>query len=176
VTSFEATWTVLNIQKPAIPNTCCSNCNPALLQQQRFQPVLLDNARLYTFGGDFLFPVMQTPARPSSRASNTSNISATSHTSFQPVRGSFVVSKDSKESLRDALGRWCQRRHEQQGSSLLISRKIGLPPKQTDKLVSSAATFMCMHDVTADAILKIVKLDLLSPAEVCKVEKVIHDW
>jgi len=92
------------------------------------------------------------------------------------VQGSFVVSKDSKELLRDALGRWCQRRHEQQGSSLLISRKIGLPPKQTDKLVSSAAMFMCMLDVTADAILKIIKLDLLSPAEVCKVEKVIHDW
>jgi hypothetical protein len=36
--------------------------------------------------------------------------------------------------------------------------------------------FMRMRDVTADAILKIVKLDLLSPAEVCKVAKVIHDW
>jgi hypothetical protein len=57
-----------------------------------------------------------------------------------------------------------------------VSQKIGLPPKQTDKLVSNAAMFMHMRDVTAGAILKVVKLDLLSPVEVSKVAKVIHDW
>jgi hypothetical protein len=57
-----------------------------------------------------------------------------------------------------------------------VSRKIGLPPKQTDKLVSNAAAFMRMRDVTADAVLKVVKLDLLSPMEVGEVAKVIHDW
>jgi hypothetical protein len=51
-----------------------------------------------------------------------------------------------------------------------------LPPKQTEKIVSNAATFLRTHEVTTAALLKVVKLDLLMPAEVEEITQVITYW
>lgn len=95
------------------------------------------------FSGDFLFPAMDSSARPSSRVSQISNSSAVSNASqFQPIRGRFVILNKSKDALRDALVAWRERRWERRGSCVFIPPEVGLPPKQTNKLVSNAAGFM----------------------------------
>lgn len=120
---------------------------------------------------------MQAPSRPGSRASNVSQISDLSNTSkFQPVRGTFVVNKESKDSLRQALEQWAKQRWERRGSSPLLSWKVGLPPKQTDKILANAASFLRLREVTPEAVLKVVKLDLLLAVEVEEVAKVIGEW
>ena len=176
VTPFEASWTVLNVRPAAPRGTCCNNCNPDLLAQPQFQPISLDDRRLFTYSGDFLFPAMQPPDRPVSRASNISNASAVSANSFLPVRGNFIVDKESKESLQAALDEWSKRRHEKRGGGKFVSCHIALPPKCVEKIISSAAGFLRMREVTTDTLLKTIKLDLLLPAEVEEVAHIISDW
>ena len=119
---------------------------------------------------------MQPPDRPVSRASNISNASAVSANSFLPVRGNFIVNNKSKESLRAALDGWSKRRHEKCGGGKFVSHHIALPPKCIEKIISSAARFLCMREVTTDTLLKTIKLDLLLPAEVEEVAHIKSNW
>ena len=177
MTPFEASWTVLNVRAPASRDSCCNHCNPGLLQQLWFQSISLSDRRLFAYSGDFLFPAMQAPSRPGSRASNVSQVSNVLNAStFQPVRGNFTVNKESKDSLRQALEQWAKQRWQHRGSSPLLSWKVGLPPKQTDKIVANASSFLRLREVTPDAILKVVKLDLLSPVEVGELANVVGEW
>lgn len=119
---------------------------------------------------------MQEP-RPASQQSNISQISNTSNIgTFRPAQGSFTVNEESKDSLRSALEQWAKQRWVRRGSCPMLSWKVGLPPKQTEKLVSNAGTFLRRREVTAASVLGVVKLDLLSPAEVEEVAKVIGVW
>jgi hypothetical protein len=178
VTTFEASWTVLNVRPAAQRDSCCNNCNPALLTQLRFQPTLLDDHRLYTYAGDFLFPAMQPSHGPDSRASNTSRSdrSVVSLSAFLPLHGNFVITKESQQSLRTALDEWSKQRHERRGGGKFLSRHVAMPPKRVEKIVSSAAGFLRVREVTTDTLLKTVKLDLLSRTEVQEVAQVISEW
>jgi hypothetical protein len=142
VTPFKSSWTVLNVQPAAPHESCCNNCNPNLLTQPRFQPVSLDDCRLHTYAGDFLFPAMQPSDCPDSRMSNISNASNISTSAFLPLRGDFVIAKESKESLRSALDEWSKQRHKRHGGGKFLSRHIAMPPKCVEKIILSAAGFL----------------------------------
>jgi hypothetical protein len=86
------------------------------------------------------------------------------------------VTKESKELLRIALDGWSKRRHERRGGGRFLSRHVAMPPMRVEKIVSSAAGFLHTREVTADILLKTVKLDLLSRPEVEEVAQVISEW
>jgi hypothetical protein len=57
-----------------------------------------------------------------------------------------------------------------------LSRHIAMPPKRVEKIVSGAAGFLRVREVTTDSLLKMVKLDLLSCTEVEEVAQVISSY
>jgi hypothetical protein len=57
-----------------------------------------------------------------------------------------------------------------------LSHHIAMPPKRVEKIISSAAGFLRIREITADTLLKTVKLDLLSHTEVEEIAQVISKW
>lgn len=171
--SYECSWTILDLGRVPPPSRCCSNCNPHLLDS--IQPAGPLDTRLYAFASDFIHPLALPPSRPTSAMSNVTQTSRAS-SNFVPVKEKQNVSRQEKDRLRGLLTDWLNARHVRRGSSVFISRDFGLPPKQMEKLVSSSGKFLSVATVTEKQVLGIVHLDLAIGTDLADICSVISDW
>ncbi|KAJ7860559.1 hypothetical protein B0H14DRAFT_3134812 [Mycena olivaceomarginata] len=74
------------------------------------------------------------------------------------------VAKEDKAALRELLVTWREDRHFRMGNSPYIPCEVILPPKQLEKLVASAGTFLKHALVEPKHIQKVVAWDM---ADVC---------
>ncbi|KAK6995636.1 hypothetical protein R3P38DRAFT_2567174 [Favolaschia claudopus] len=95
---------------------------------------------------------------------------------FEPVKGKQTVSNEDKASLRSELIAWRKDRHFRNGNSPYIPCEVLLPPKQLEKIVSSAATFLGKSIVEPRHVLKVVPWDMAPAADVSEVCDVISRW
>jgi hypothetical protein len=97
VSSFEMTWTVLDLKRTPPRNRCCYVCNPAIAIL--YGPSDNHDSRLRTFAADFIQPLaLATPSQPSSSASTRTDNSQL--TTFTAVTRGVKVSSEQKDSLR----------------------------------------------------------------------------
>ena len=98
--SFEMTWTILDLGRTPSHDRCCYICNPTIAQS--YAPSDIHDPRLRTFAADFLQPLgLAAPSRPLSSASTRTNDSQLS--TFIAVNDGLKVSSEQKESLRQSF-------------------------------------------------------------------------
>ncbi|KAJ7791457.1 hypothetical protein B0H14DRAFT_2935254 [Mycena olivaceomarginata] len=95
---------------------------------------------------------------------------------FEPVKGKQTVSKEDKATLRALLVTWREERHFRMGNSPYIPAECVLPPKQLEKLVAAASTFLKHSLVEAKHIKKAIAWELASATDIAEVCQVISGW
>ncbi|KAJ7876875.1 hypothetical protein B0H14DRAFT_2713373 [Mycena olivaceomarginata] len=95
---------------------------------------------------------------------------------FEPVKGKQTVSKEDKAALRALLVTWREERHFRMGNSPYIPAECVLPPKQLEKLVAAASTFLKHSLVEAKHIKKAIAWELASATDIAEVCQVISGW
>jgi hypothetical protein len=95
---------------------------------------------------------------------------------FEPVKGKHPVSKEDKTVLRELLIAWRKDRHLHMGNSPYIPCEVILPPKQLEKLVASAGTFLTHTSVEPKHIRKAVAWDLAVDSDISEVCDIIARW
>ncbi|KAK7035040.1 hypothetical protein R3P38DRAFT_3184557 [Favolaschia claudopus] len=175
--SHELSWTVLDLNRAPPPTRCCIHCNPTFLNWCR--PSSSSDPRILKYSAEFIHPLPIPPSRPSSPASvisDTGTVASQQSNDFEPVRGKSSVSKEDKSSLRDLLIQWRKDRHIRMGNSPYVPCEVILPPKQLEKLVSSAGTFLKHSLVESHHIRKAVDWDMAAETDVNEVCDVISRW
>lgn len=173
--THELCWTVLGPVNNVPHSLCCSACHPILLEP--FSPSGPNDARLYAFADNFIHPLAYPPSRPSSALSHVSTSSVGSAApAFQPLKGPQPISQSDKAVLRTALNTWLDIRHARLGSSVLISRDFGLPPKQMEKLLLNCGKFLKISNIGKKEILKVVTLDVSSDLDIEDIALTVSEW
>jgi hypothetical protein len=168
----ELSWTVLSLNRGPPPTRCCNHCNPDLYAW--IKPSNSRDPRILKYAGDFIYSLPAPPSRPSSALSFISDAGtvASQDSSFEPVKGKTSVSKEDKASLRELLIKWREERHFRMGNSPYIPCEVILPPRQLEKLVAAAGTFLTHAFVESKHIQKAIQWEMAAPtdlAEVCDV-------
>ena len=99
---------------------------------------------------------------------------ASQNPDFAPVKGKQNVSKEDKTALRELLVNWRKDRHFRMGNSPYIPCEVLLPPKQLEKLVTSAGTFLKHPLVEPKHIQKAVPWDMAPDSDVAEVCGLLH--
>ncbi|KAJ7901006.1 hypothetical protein B0H14DRAFT_2670424 [Mycena olivaceomarginata] len=95
---------------------------------------------------------------------------------FEPVKGKQTVSKEDKAALRALLVTWREERHFRKGNSPYIPAECVLPPKQLEKLVAAASTFLKHSLLEAKHVKKAIAWELASATDIAEVCQVISGW
>ncbi|KAJ7707105.1 hypothetical protein B0H14DRAFT_721550, partial [Mycena olivaceomarginata] len=174
--AHELSWTVLDL-KHHPPERCCNHCNPGFLDW--CLPTTSRDPRILKYASDFIHSLRPPPSRPASPASDMSDSPSTASQNsadFAPVTGKENVSKEDKTALRELLVNWRKDRHFRMGNSPYIPCEVLLPPKQLEKLVTSAGTFLKHPLVEPKHIQKAVPWDMAPDSDVAEVCDVISRW
>lgn len=177
--AHELSWTVLNLNRHAAPPTCCNNCNPSLAQP--YLPSAPDDPWFFAQANDFIHPIAYPPLPPSSTSSVFSSLSidSTASTPFEPLkRGARArhISKEEKVELHVLHEAWLDKQHERFGSSVFLSRDLGLPPRQMNKLLTHCGKFLLLKIITKKDIQRVVKLDMNTDTKIAEIRSVIDEW
>ncbi|KAJ7847580.1 hypothetical protein B0H14DRAFT_3675401 [Mycena olivaceomarginata] len=141
--AHELSWTVLDLKRHPPPERCCNHCNPGYLSW--CLPTTSRDPRILKYASEFIHSLRPPPSRPVSPSSDISDsVSVASQNSidFEPVKGKQNVSKEDKAALQELLVNWRKDRHFRMRNSPYIPCEVLLPPKQLEKLVASAGTFL----------------------------------
>jgi hypothetical protein len=170
LSSFELTWTVLNLQRIPPAMRCCYICNPELATL--FVAASKHDERLHKFSADFLYPLASRPGSSTSMRSDTSNTSNVSRKAANKV----AVSVEEKERLNAKLVAWRREKHEQRGSPSFFSPQILLPPKQLQAFVDHCPKFLHEATITPHFLRKLIPWDFPSESNLEEIIKILHDW
>ena len=170
--SFEMTWTTLDLQRTPPRTRCCYVCNPtvALLYPSSDK----HDPRLHKFAADFLLPIVAAPSRPSSSASTRTNNSQRS--TFTAAASGVKVSSDQKESLQQSLTVFRRQLWEEYGSPSFFSSQMYFPPKQLESFIQHCPKYLSTSSITPSFLRKLVKWDSAREADLEKVVSIISDW
>ncbi|KDQ50840.1 hypothetical protein JAAARDRAFT_707612, partial [Jaapia argillacea MUCL 33604] len=72
--SFDLTWTVLDLKRHPPAERCCRHCKPGLLEEVLL-PAHAKDPRLYRYTSEFVIPPAEPPTRPPLSTSPTANVS-----------------------------------------------------------------------------------------------------
>ncbi|KAJ7037881.1 hypothetical protein C8F04DRAFT_1180008 [Mycena alexandri] len=175
--AHQLSWTVLDLKRHPPPERCCNHCNPEFLQW--CLPTTTRDPRILKYASEFIHSLPPPPSRPASPASDISDsasVASQNSANFEPVKGKQNVSKDDKAALRDLLVTWRKDRHFRMGDSPYIPCEVLLPPKQLEKLVASAGTFLKHPLVEPKHIQKAVPWDMAPDADIAEVCDIISSW
>ncbi|KAJ7722836.1 hypothetical protein B0H16DRAFT_1599805 [Mycena metata] len=117
--------------------------------------------------------------RPSSSASvisDTGSAATQNSAEFEPVKGKQSISKEDKAALRTRLIGWREQRHFEMGNSPYLPPECVLPPKQLEKLVAAAGTFLKHALVEPKHVRKAVTWELAAETDITQVCGVISGW
>ncbi|KAJ7748596.1 hypothetical protein B0H16DRAFT_1552613 [Mycena metata] len=131
------------------------------------------------YASEFIHSLPPPPSRPASPASDISDsasVASQNSANFEPVKGKQNVSKEDKAALRDLLVNWRKDRHFRIGNSPYIPCEVLLPPKQLERLVASAGTFLKHPLVEPKHVQKAVPWDMAPDSDVAEVCDVIARW
>ena len=170
--SFELTWTVLNLQRTPPRERCCYECNPELLAS--FVPANEHDLRLSRFSHHFQYGLAPPVGRPGSSASTQTNTSTAS--SFTAARRGVKVPKEEQDKLRERLCAWRNEKHRQRGSPIFLSAQVILLPKQLDAFVTHSARFLQEQTLTTHLLQKLVPWDSATESDLEEVLAAINDW
>jgi len=171
--SFEMTWTVLDLQRTPPYDRCCYVCNPA--SAQLYAASDNHDPRLRTFAAEFLQLLgLAGPSQPSSSVSTRTNDSHLS--TFMAVTGGVKVSSEQKESLRKSLIVFRQQLWEEYGSQSFFSSQMYLPPKQLESFIQHCPKYLSTHNITSSFLRKLVKWDSARQTDLEKLANIILDW
>ncbi|KAJ7028827.1 hypothetical protein C8F04DRAFT_1289473, partial [Mycena alexandri] len=175
--AHELSWIVLDLKRHPPPERCCNHCNPEFLAW--CQPTSSRDPRILKYASEFIHSLAPPPSRPSSPVSVISDsASVASHDSadFEPVKGRNSISKEDKATLRELLVAWRKDRHFRMGNSPYIPCEVILPPKQLERLVASAGTFLAHARVEPKHIQKAAPWDMCADSDVVEVCDIISRW
>jgi len=170
--SFELTWTVLDLQRTPPRERCCYECNPELLAP--FAPANKHDLRLSRFSHHFQYGLAPPVGRPGSSASTQTNTSTAS--SFTAARRGVKVPKEEQDKLRERLRAWRSEKHRQRGSPIFLSAQVILPPKQLDAFVTHSARFLQEQILTTRLLRKLVPWDSATESDLEELLATINDW
>ena len=170
--SFEMTWTMLDLQRTPPHTRCCYVCNPtvALLYPSSDK----HDPRLHKFAADFLLPIVAAPSQPSLSASTRTNNSQRS--TFTAAASGVKVSSDQKESLQQLLTVFRCQLWEEYGSPSFFSSQMYFPPKQLESFIQHCPKYLSTSSITPSFLRKLVKWDSACEANLEKVVSIISDW
>jgi hypothetical protein len=169
--TFELTWTILDLQRTPPPSRCCHRCNPELVVP--FAVANKRDPRLTTFSNNFIYGLAPT-SRPGSSASTRTNESQTS--TFTAVRRGVKMPQEEQEKLRRRLIDWRNEKHRQQGSPIFYSAQIILPPKQINSFVTQSNRFLQEQIITPRLLRKLVPWDSATDSDLDQIVSIITDW
>jgi hypothetical protein len=170
LSSFELTWTVLNLQRIPTATCCCYVCNPELAAG--FAAATKYDQRLCQFSADFLYP-LASESRPGSSTSIHSDVSTISSISR---KAAGKVSLEEKERLQGKLIVLRREKHEQRGSPSFLSSQILLPPKQLQAFVNHCPKFLYEATITPRFLRKLIPWDSASESTLEEIIEILHDW
>ena len=170
--SFELTWTILDLHRTPPTDRCCYKCNPELVIP--FAPADKHDPRLVAFSHHFRYGLAPPVSRPGSSASVQTNTLTVS--SFTPVRRPVKAPDEQQEKLRERLLVWRNEKHPERGSPIFLSAQVILPPKQLDAFVDLAARFLQEQTLTTQLIRKLVPWDSATESDLEEVLSIISDW
>lgn len=171
--SFEMTWTILDLQRTPSRGRCCAIRNPTIAQS--YAPSDIHDPRLRTFAADFLQPLgLAAPSRPSSSVSTRTNDSQLS--TFTATTGGIKVSSEQKESLRRSFLAFRQQLWEEHGSPSFFSAQMFLSPKQLDSFLQHCPKYLSTQNITSSFLQKLVKWDSAREIDLQKMVSIISDW
>jgi hypothetical protein len=171
--SFEMTWTVLDLKRTPPRNRCCYVCNSAIAFSYR--PGDNHDPRLRKFAADFLQPlVSDNPSRPSSSASTRTDNSRLS--TFTAITSGVKVSSEQKEGLRKSLITFRKQLWEEHGSPSFFSSQMFLPPKQLESFLQHCPKYLSNQNITSAFLRKLVKWDSARERDFEKIASIISDW
>jgi hypothetical protein len=176
--AHELSWTVLDLKRSPPRHRCCNHCNPNLLAW--FKPSSSRDPRILRYASDFIHsllpPPLSRPSSPASVISDPGTVASNDSVDFEPVRGKHTISKEDKAALHDLLVAWRKERHFCMGNSPYIPCEVLLPPKQLEKLVVSAGTFLKHALVEPKHVLKAIPWDMAAASDVSDVCDIIARW
>ena len=105
--SFELTWTILDLHRTPPMDRCCYKCNPELVIP--FTPADKHDPRLVAFSHHFRYGLAPPVSPPGSSASIQTNTLTVS--SFTPVRRPVKAPEEQQEKLRERLLVWRNENH-----------------------------------------------------------------
>ena len=173
LSSFEMTWTVLDLKRTPPCNRCCYVCNPGIASSYGAS----DNhdPRLRTFAADFLHPLTSVaPSRPSSSTSTRTDSSQLS--TFVAMTTGVKISSEQKEALRKSLITFRKQLWEEHGSPSLFSSHMFLPPKQLEAFLQHCPKYLSNQNITSSFLQKLVKWDSGRESDFEKIVCIISDW
>ena len=170
--SFELTWTVLDLQRTPPRERCCYECNPELLAP--FAPTNKHDLRLSRFSHHFQYGLAPPAGRPGSSTSMQTNTSTAS--SFTPARRGVKVPKEEQDKLREQLCAWRNEKHHQRGLPIFLSGQVILPPKQLDAFVTHSSRFLQEQTLTTRLLQKLVPWDSATESDLEELLAAINDW
>ncbi|KAJ7819693.1 hypothetical protein B0H14DRAFT_3472864 [Mycena olivaceomarginata] len=176
--AHELSWTVLDLKRSPPRHRCCNHCNPNLLAW--FKPSSSRHPRILRYASDFIHsllpPPLSRPSSPASVISDPGTVASNNSVDFEPVRGKHTISKEDKAALHDLLVAWGKEPHFCMGNSPYIPCEVLLPPKQLEKLVVSAGTFLKHALVEPKHVLKAIPWDMAAASDVSDVCDIIARW
>ncbi|KAF8816642.1 P-loop containing nucleoside triphosphate hydrolase protein [Phlegmacium glaucopus] len=170
--SFELTWTILDLQRTPPKTRCCYWCNPELVAP--LAPANRHDPRLATFSHHFQYGLAPPTSRPGSSASMQTNTSTASSIAL-PRRG-IKVPTEEQDKLRERLLGWRNEKYRQRGSPIFLSAQIILPPKQLDALLAQSARFLQEQTLTTHLLRKLVPWDSATESDLEEVLLTINGW
>jgi hypothetical protein len=174
--AHELSWTVLDLKHHPPPERCCNHCNPEFLD---CLPTTSRDPRILKYASEFIHSLRPPPSRPvspSSDISDSESMASQNSANFEPVKGKQNVAKEDKASLRELLVNWRKDRHFRMGNSPYVPCEVLLPPKQLEKLVASAGTFLKLPLIEPKHIQKAVPWDMAPDSDVAEVCNIISRW
>ena len=166
--SFELTWTMLDLQRVPPATRCCYICNPELATL--FVAASKNDQRLQQFSADFLYPLTSRPDSVTSVRSNASNNSSISR------KAANKVSPGERERLHEKLVAWRREKHEQRGLHSFFSSQILLPPKQLQAFVDHCPKFLHEAAISPSFLRKLIPWDFANEANLNEIIKILLDW
>jgi hypothetical protein len=170
--SFELTWTILDLQRIPPKTRCCYRCNPELVVP--FVPADKHDPRLVAFSHHFQYGLALPLSRPGSSVSIQTNTSTASN--FAPHRQRIKVPQEEQDKLRERLTVWRNKKHHQQRSPIFLSAQIILPPKQLNAFVIQSPRFLQEPTLTTHLLRKLVPWDSATESDLEEVLLTINSW
>ena len=170
--SFELTWTILDLQRTPPKEWCCYKCNPELFAP--FVPANKHDLHLSIFSHHFQYGLGLSAGCPGSSASTQTNTSTAS--SFTAAHWCVKVPKEELDKLREQLCTWRNKKHFQWGSPIFLSAQVILPPKQLNAFVMHGARFLWEQTLTTHLLQKLVPWDSVTESDLEELLIVINDW